>query len=310
MDASGYDVIVIGGGPAGLSAAMLLGRARRSVLVCDDGRPRNAPAERMHGFLTRDGTPPADLMRIARAELRAYPSITLLPERVESARESDDGFVVATAAGTEYVGRRLLLTTGVIDALPAIEGLREHWGHSVFVCPFCDGWEMQERRFAVSGRDHEAIDLAQELTDWTGDLTVCPERDNLTDADPAWLSASGTRLHVGALHRLSGAGASLERIDFADGEQIACDVLFISAPLCQHSPLFRTLNCALSDQGSIAVDADYQTTHRGCYAAGDAVTSVHQVIVAAASGVHEAIAITSDLLDAHLAGSDALSRVG
>jgi thioredoxin reductase len=296
-----YDAIVIGGGPAGLNAALVLGRARRSVLVIDDGAPRNAAAERMHGFLTRDGTPPSEMMRIARAEVGRYPTVAMLDAHAVSAHDTALGFVVGTADGAQVIGRRLLLTTGVFDALPAVEGLPERWGRSVFVCPFCDGWEVQNRRFAVSGRGREAVELAQELTGWTDDLIVCPDRDDLTAADRAWIAAAGADLHVGTLRRLSGANGSLERAIFEDGSEITCEALFVSAPLRQHSPLFRTLGCALTDQHAIAVDANYQTSHRGCYAAGDAVTSVHQVIVAAASGVRAAIAMTTDLIDADLA---------
>jgi thioredoxin reductase len=303
MEPRPFDVIIIGGGPAGLSAALVLGRARRSVLVVDDGEPRNAVAEQMHGFLTRDGTPPAEMARIARDEIAQYPSVTFLAAHVARADDTPAGFLVTTATGDERIGRRLLITTGVFDALPALDGLPERWGRSVFVCPFCDGWEVQERRIAVSGRGREAVELAQELSGWTRDLVVAPDRDDLTAADHAWIAGSGSTLHVGELQRLIGPDGTLERIAFADGAEIACDVLFISAPLRQHSPLFRSLGCELTPDGAIAVDACAQTTHRGCYAAGDSVTSLHQVIVAAASGVRAAISIANDLLADEIAAA-------
>ncbi len=291
-----YDVIAVGGGAAGLSAALVLGRARRTVLVCDDGRPRNAAAERMHGFLTHDGRRPADFGHAAREELARYPSVTTVDESVVAARRAGDAFAVTLASGSIAYGRRILLTTGVVDQLPPVEGLAERWGRSVFVCPFCDGWEVRDERIAVCGSGREAVSLAEELYGWSHDLVVCPDRDDLTARDRAWIAASGVTLHVGRLRRLVGARGSLERAEFADGDQVACSAAFVSAPLRQHSPLVRSLGCALTATCEIAIDSTNQTSVRGCYAAGDAATTVHQVVVAAASGARAAIGITGDLL--------------
>ncbi|MHB8704449.1 MAG: NAD(P)/FAD-dependent oxidoreductase [Candidatus Tyrphobacter sp.] len=292
-----YDVIVVGGGPARLNAALVLGRARRSVLVCDDGTPRNAAAQRMHGFITRDGAEIRHFSEIAIEEIARYQTVEVRSARVVSARDTASGFTITTASGEAVRGKRLLLTTGVVDELPKIDGLAERWGKSVFVCPFCDGWEFQNRRCAVYGAGSEAVSLAMELYGWTHDIVVCPERDTLTSRERAWIAGSGVGLKFGQLRRLIGSGTALERAEFADGEDVSCEVLFISAPLRQHSALFGALDCALTDRQAIAVNDNNETSHRGCYAAGDAVTSVHQVIVAAASGVRAAIAITNDLLE-------------
>jgi thioredoxin reductase len=302
---TGYDAIIVGGGPAGLNAALVLGRARRRILLYDDGSPRNAAVDQMHGFLTRDGADPHDVRRLAVAELERYPSVEIVSARVASAGVSGDGFIVLRATGEADRARRLLIATGVVDVLPEVDGLRERWGCSVFVCPFCDGWEFRDRRIAVVAPGRVAIELAQELAGWSRDLIVCPSSDCLTAADRSWIAASGAQLHVGSLARLRGPGAKLESIAFDDGSSVACDVLFVSAPLRQHSPLFALLGCALTSEHAIAVDAAYQTSVAGCYAAGDAVTSVHQAIVAAASGARAAIAITSDLL-----AEDALRLAG
>ena len=301
MRMSTYDVIIAGGGSAGLSAALVLGRARRTVLVADDGQPRNGAVDFSHGYLTRDGTPPAEMRRIALAEIARYPSVTLIDARVIGATAADDGFTVAFADSTTATCARFILATGVFDALPEIAGLRERWGRSIFVCPFCDGWELQDHTIAVIGANRDAVGLAQEIAGWTNDVIICAERDDFTDDDRRWIEAFGARLHIGSIREFAGAGSSLDRIVFADGRSVACDAAFISAPLRQHSPLVHALGCELTDAGSVRVTSEYETTVPGCYAAGDDVTGVHQIIVAAASGARAAIAITTSLLSAEAA---------
>jgi len=169
------DVIVVGGGAAGLNAALILGRARRRVLIGDDGHPRNDVAEKMHGFISRDGTSPSKLLVKARKELKSYPSVELIKDKVEKAQHTKIGFSVTLESGKRFVGKRLLLANGVRDKLPDIENLTDFWGRSVFVCPFCDGWEFRDRKIGIYGKTNDAIELAQELHGWTKKITVCSE---------------------------------------------------------------------------------------------------------------------------------------
>jgi thioredoxin reductase len=171
-----YDVLIVGGGPAGLSAALVLGRARRRVLVLDAGTPRNAASQALHGFLSRDGIAPSELLRISREQLEKYETIHLLTARVEDGVCAEDGFEVTTANGRRFRGRKLILAMGVVDALPSIEGLRELYGRSVFHCPYCDGWEVRDQPLAVYGQsDALGGGLALELLLWSRDVVMCTD---------------------------------------------------------------------------------------------------------------------------------------
>ena len=263
----------------------------------DDGKPRNARADTSHGFVTQDGTSPAKLLRDARAQLVPYTTVSLVNDRVRRIAKRTFGFAITTTSGATFRGRRLLLTTGVLDVLPEIRDIEKHWGKSVFVCPFCDGWEVRERRIASYGKNREAVELAQELAGWSDNLVVVVEHDDLTARDRRWLTAAGVGLHLGRPLALEGAGDSLEGITFHDGSAVACGALFLSAPLRQHSPLFKQLGCKLDTNGLIKVNRQSLTTIPGCYAAGDAVTQHHQIVIAAASGAGAAISIACKLLE-------------
>jgi thioredoxin reductase len=305
MSVAQYDAIIVGGGAAGLSAALVLGRARREVLVLDDGRPRNAAAEFSHGFMTRDGERPADLARYARRELAAYPSVRIEATAAVDAVAAGDGFTVTDRSGATHRAKKVLLATGVFDELPDVPGLQDRWGTSIFVCPFCDGWEVRDRLIAVYGKGRESLELAQELRGWSSRLIVCADVDVLTADDKLWIAASKSRLKIGKLVAITGPG---NRLCFEDADEITCDALFLTAPLRQHSPLFAALGCAVDGEGLIVVDEHFRTSVPGCFAAGDAVTPRHQVIIAAASGAAAASTISCNLLESEAASLIADAR--
>lgn len=290
-----FDVLVIGGGAAGMSAALTLGRSCRNVLICDDGRPRNAVAGHMHGFVTRDGTPPKEMHAMMRAELQQYPSVLLRDVHIERVERNERAFT-AQAGGEAFHARTVLLAMGVYDALPEIEGLRERWGTRVFVCPYCDAYELRGKPVAVLGKGKRAVELAQELYQWSSDLRVCMNgEDGVSPAQERWLERSGAQRFAAPLTRVEDAPGGIA-LRFSDGRCCECEAIFLCAPLRQRYPLVASLGCTIDGDGNIRTDAKGRTEVPGVYAAGDAVTSVHQVVLAAASGVCAGMAINEDLL--------------
>ncbi len=176
MERDLWDAIIVGGGPAGLTAALILGRCRRRVLLCDAGHPRNERAVAMHAFPTRDGFPPQEFLQIARKEIERYPSVHLwLDHSVATARRHERHFAVTLADGRTLLSRKLLLATGVTDELPKLEGIEEFYGRSVHHCPYCDGWETQDQPIAIYGRRQRAFEMARAMTVWSDDLVLCSD---------------------------------------------------------------------------------------------------------------------------------------
>ena len=297
-----FDVIIVGAGPAGLSAALVLGRCRRRVLVCDSGKPRNAASHGLHGYLTRDGIEPAEFLRIARDQLRQYETVDLRHAEVIEARRLENTFEITLPDGARLTSRRLLLATGVVDELPQIEGLPAFYGTSVFHCPYCDGWEMRDQPLAVYGQGENGAGLALELLLWSRDLVLCTDGPtDLTAEDIERLDRHNIAIREDKLVRLEGNEGVLERIVFAKGESLAVRALFFSTGQRQASHLAEKLGCAFTDQGCVDT-GDYETTNvRGLYVAGDASRLVQFVIVAASEGAQAAVAINKELMKEDLA---------
>jgi thioredoxin reductase len=298
-----YDVIVVGAGPAGLSAALILGRSRRRVIVCDTGHPRNAAADALHGYLTRDGINPLEFLRISREQLQQYDSVELRSvEVVGAACREDARFDVTLTGGERLVTRKLLIATGVSDHLPGIPGFRELYGRSVFHCPYCDGWEVRDQPLAVYGRGERGLGLSLELTGWSRDLVLCTDGPAEIDAPGlARLDRTGIRIRGEQVVRLEGTDGILERVVFATGDELPRRALFFSTGQTQQSPLATSLGCELTEKGTVWT-GKYETTHLpGLYVAGDASRAVQWVVVAAAEGAEAAFAINTDLLREDLA---------
>jgi thioredoxin reductase len=284
-----WDAIVVGAGPAGLSAALVLARCARAVLVFDDGRPRNRSSRAVHGFLSRDGTPPGELLRIARAELLTYPGVALRAERVEHARRREGGFEVQ-AGGVWHGARKLLLATGVVDQLPDLRGIDALFGTSAFPCPYCDGYELRDRPVAVYGRGERGRDLALSLTGWTRDLVL------FTDADPEppdaatrdTLARNGIALREEPVEELEGADGRLTAVRLAGGARIAREALFFNTPSFLRSHLLEELGCSFDEEEGVSTGAYEATSVPGLFAAGNVLRDVQLAIVAAAEGARAA----------------------
>lgn len=291
-----FDVIIVGAGPAGLSAALMLGRSRRRVLVCDTGRPRNAASRAMHGFLSRDGMAPADFLRTAREQIRQYESVELRDVEVVHAECRDGRFHVTLQDGVRLAARKLLIATGVVDNLPSIPGFKELYGRSVFHCPYCDGWEVRDQPLAVYGRGARGLGLSLELTGWSRDVVLCTDGPpELEAGDIARLTRNGIMLREEPVARLEGSDG-LEQVVFERGDPLARRALFFTTGQTQQSELARTLGCAINEKGTVRT-GKYEATHLpGLFVAGDASRAVQWVVVAAAEGAEAAFAINTDLL--------------
>lgn len=292
-----YDVIIVGGGPAGLSAALVLGRCRRRVLVCDSGRPRNGSAAAVHGYLTRDGIDPAEFRRIGREQLAPYATVEFLRGEVADAYRRDGGFEVLLRDGAWHSSRALLLAAGVVDELPRIEGIEEFYGRSVFHCPYCDGWEVRDEPLALykPGGD---VKTALELTVWSRDVVLCTDGPaDLTDGDRRRLARHGVTVHEGEVVRLEGRDGRLERLVFADGESLPRRAMFFGTTSRPQSDLAEKLGCRLGEEGTADIDPHGSAGVPGLFVAGDAAGGVQMAIVAAAEGLKAAEAVNAMLTE-------------
>jgi len=288
-----YDVVVVGGGAAGLSAALVLGRARRRVAVVDAGAPRNAPASHMHGFLSRDGMAPADLLAAGRVEVTGY-GVELVADRVTGI---EDGFAVRLAGGRVLTARRILVATGIRDELPGIPGVRERWGRDLLHCPYCHGWEVRDRPLGVLGTQPGSVEHAQLVREWSDDVIFFAHTYPLTTPERDQLDARGIRVVDGEVARLVVEADRLTGVELVDGRAIARAAVFIRPGNLPHPDgLLAGLGCHVDEAGFATVDATGRTSVPGVWEAGNVADPRAQVITAAGAGSAAAIAINADLV--------------
>lgn len=294
---SEFDVVVIGGGAAGLSAALVLSRARRRVLVVDAGSPRNAPAAHMQGYLSRDGMPPADLLTLGRTEVMGYGAELRTGMVTDAVRDGTKGFWVLVDDGTRVSARRLLVTTGLRDELPDIPGLADRWARDVLHCPYCHGWEVRDQRLGVLWNGPETIGYTQIVRQWADDVVLFVPADTLTQAHRPQLVARAIGIVEGDVAELLVRDDHLSGVQMADGRTIARDAVFVPPRFVPNHSLLTTLGADLDSQGWVVTGAHGSTSVRGVWMAGNVSNPRAQVITAAGEGSAAAIALNADLVE-------------
>lgn len=298
-----WDCVVIGGGAAGLSAALVLGRARMRTLVVDAGAQSNLAAHGIGGLLGFDGVPPAQLYARGRDEVTRYPSVEVLDGEVASVTAHEGGFTVGLAGGRAVEVRRVLLATGMRYELPSVTGLDQFWGGSVFHCPFCHGWEMREQPLGVIAQGERAVHMATLLSQWSDDVVVLSNGPaEVSPAGLEQLTARGIAVDERQIARVSGADGQLDTVVFADGTTLSRRGLLVASTLYQRSGLARALGVAFAppsplSEEAIAVDAMWQTSVPGVFAAGDVSVPMPQVAAAVASGSAAGAAIVRSVAE-------------
>jgi thioredoxin reductase len=275
----------------------MLGRCRRTVLVCDIGNPRNARSSGVHSYLTRDGIHPGELLALARAEVERYPSVEFRAVEVLDATSTTDGFRVVCADGRQVASRKLLLATGVVDELPDLEGLDSLYGTSVHHCPYCDGWEWRDQPLAIYGCGDEGLAMALGLTVWSDDLVLCTGGPGkLSEQHRDQLNAEGIEIREEPIARLEGRDGRLDRLVFRSGESLERRALFVCSSQHQRSALARKLGARFTHKGAVDTGTCEATDVPGLYVAGDSSKEAQFVIVAAAEGAEAGMAINKALL--------------
>jgi thioredoxin reductase len=289
--------VIAGAGPAGLSAALVLGRARRDVLLCDTGTPRSWASKEMHGFLTRDGIAPTEFRRLAHEELARYPSVVFRAAEVTAAaRNADGSFAVTIGKHRRVRSRKLLIATGVFDHLPALEGIEQFFGTSVFQCPYCDGWEVRDAPIAVYGKRRRGFEMARAMTAWSSNIVLCTDgAARLSETEKTHLDRNGIPIVEERIERLEGTRGHLREIVFRGGRRLKRSALFFDTPCSAQSKLAEGLGCQFARHGGIKCGQHEATSVPGVFVAGNIIKDVQLVIVAAAEGTRAAFGINRAL---------------
>lgn len=285
-----------------MNAALVLGRARRKVLLFDDNNPRNAITRHSHGFITRDGVSPAEFRAIGYGEIAKYPSVEVLSTRIQGVSrqgtEQETAFELIADSGEKFRAGILILATGLRETLPAVEGIYGYYGRSLFNCPYCDGWELRDKPLVIIAESEKAAShLPKVIYQWSRDIVVCTNgHQALSDEQERFLEKYGIRVIEEKISALVGQAEQLERIIFEKHPDIERTGGFVEILRRQATTIGRDLGCETDEMGSIVTDDMGRTNIKGVYAAGDVVNIMqNQLIWAAASGSRAAVGVNTDL---------------
>ena len=293
------DCAVIGGGPAGLNAALVLGRSRRKTILFDDNKPRNAVTSESHGFITRDGIHPQEFKRVAQEELSRYPDVRIEKQRVHRINKENTLFQVETENGEVYSAKKIILATGFKEVLPNIPRVKEFYGKSLFSCPFCDGWELRDRPLAVIANDQRALHMVKLVSNWTNDLIIFTDGNNILSLEEQELLKSyGISINEKKIATFIGEDGMLKQIQLEDGTSVLREGGFITAEWKQAASFDSTLKYTINEQGGIATDNWQRTNTEGVFACGDTrIAGPSQLIIAAGEGCMAAMAVNAALIE-------------
>ncbi|MEY7847965.1 NAD(P)/FAD-dependent oxidoreductase [Natrarchaeobius sp. A-rgal3] len=290
-----YDSVVIGGGPAGLSAGLLLGRSGRNTVVCDSGEYRNDPSTHVWSFLTRDGVSPSEFRELGRREVGSYETVEYRPDRVTDVEAVADGFAVTIGDAEDVSTRTIVLATGLSDAIPPIHGVDDLWGERVLHCPYCHGWDVRDESFAVFAPNEQFLHYVKILLQWSDDLTVLTHGESwITDETNDAFDANDISVVDDPISRVDRTDRGLN-ISLESGETLARDVLWVYPDSTQRSPIAESLGCSFTQEGIVETDERGRSSVDGVYVAGDAGRPSHQVSFAVSDGAMAGITINADL---------------
>lgn len=293
-----FDVIIIGGGPAGLNAAVVLGRCNRKVLLFDHGKQRNRYSHGMHNFLTRDDISPAEFLKISHKELKKY-AVKIKRIEIKHAKKNvDEIFVVKDCNENVYQSKKLILATGLTDRLPEVKGINKFYGKSIYHCPYCDGWENNDKSIGVYAPTKSGIDVALTLTAWSKKITLYTDgKDYLRKKDKELITKNKISVVLDSISSFEGSGSQLKNIVFENGEKSFCEALFFSNGYDVQCHLVESLGCNTGKNNVAITNKSQQTNIPGLYVAGDASKDMHFVVVAAAEGAKAGVYVNKELID-------------
>jgi thioredoxin reductase len=294
-----WDVIVVGAGPAGCNAALVLARVRRKVLIIDNGQPRNMRSQGMHNFLSRDGMLPTEFLKLAQAEMQKYHIEHICGEALSVKKLEQHGFSVTDSNGDTHLCKRLLLATGVTDDIPDIPGMAELWGHGVYHCPFCDGFELCDKNIGLYAKRFNGFGMALALRQLSAGIVLFTDgRGYLSPSQQEQLVARGIKICRTKIASLNCSADRLTCVELTTGESVPCDAVFVHHGHKANNRLLTQLGARLTSKGAAVTNRKQACSIPGLYVAGDAAIDMHFVVVAAAEGAKAAVAIHDDLLHA------------